>query len=59
MGRFIVDKEGRANAQLISAAPDLLEACRAAEDFVVGLDGAQAIWEQLRAAISKALKVHK
>jgi hypothetical protein len=33
---------------------DLIEACKAAQDFVVGLDGAQTIWEQLRAAIRKA-----
>ena len=33
---------------------DLIEACKAAQDFVVGLDGAQTIWEQLRTAIRNA-----
>ena len=52
--RFIVNKEDRANAQLICAAPELLEVAKAAEDFVVGIEGAQAIWEQLRVVIRKA-----
>lgn len=45
-----------ANARLIAAAPELLEACRSAEDFLATVedDAALAIYDQLRAAIAKA-----
>lgn len=44
-----------ANARLIAAAPDLLEACKAAEDFCAACPGeaANAIYRQLHAAIAK------
>jgi len=42
------------DARLIAAAPDLLEACRGAQEFVVGLEGAQQTWSALYNAIRKA-----
>ena len=55
----ISEGEAEANARLIAAAPDLLEACEAALGFVEELEqrGIVADWsrkDQLRAAIDKA-----
>lgn len=63
--RFTPPKEqAEANAQLIAAAPELLEACQHALLLLSGLstdgeitmtpDGKDAITEQLRSAITKA-----
>lgn len=49
------EDETEANARLIAAAPDLLEAANAAFDFLGGVDGASEIREQLLVAINKAL----
>ena len=46
--------EALANARLIAAAPDLLEACRAGL-YVAEAEGANATAAIIRAAISKAL----
>ena len=45
-----------ANAHLIAAAPDLYEACAAAEDFCAAHpgDAANAIYKQLNAALARA-----
>ena len=48
-------EEGAANARLIAAAPDLLEACRVAFDQTCS-SGRPKDWEQLRAAIAKATR---
>lgn len=44
------------NARLIAAAPDLLAACQAAEDFLASVDSDEAlsIYDQLHAAIARA-----
>lgn len=42
---------GDANAFLIAAAPDLLEACKTAIDYV---DFGRPVWVELREAIAKA-----
>jgi hypothetical protein len=46
-------EETRANARLIAAAPDLLEACKVAFHQTCSA-GRPKDWEQLRAAIAKA-----
>ncbi len=43
-----------ADARLIAAAPDLLEACDAALHWITDIDNANRTVKQLRAAISKA-----
>lgn len=48
------DEMDRANANLIAAAPDLLNACEEAFDFLGGADGASAIRAKLLNAILKA-----
>ena len=47
------DDEVKANANLIAAAPDLLEACKAALNMVE-TDLGPPNWDILRAAIAKA-----
>lgn len=46
--------EGRANAQLIAAAPDMLAALEAGVEFLGGVDGAVGIRAVLLSAIAKA-----
>jgi hypothetical protein len=46
-----------ANARLIAAAPDLLDACKVAFDQTCAV-GRPKDWEQLRAAIAKATGEH-
>ena len=50
-----VSEQGRANARLIAASPDLLAACRAALDVLSGGGDKKEseVREQLRAAIAK------
>jgi hypothetical protein len=51
-------REGKANAKLISAAPDLLEACKRAFSFFMDMSGCkegQPVVEALYDSISKAL----
>lgn len=49
----VIDRgtEGRANARLIAAAPDLIEACEA---YLYGRKGNRACEAMMRAAIAKA-----
>ncbi|HKB54226.1 MAG TPA: hypothetical protein VKD22_09510 [Ramlibacter sp.] len=49
-----VDAEGEANARLVAAAPDLLEACRLALPHHQG--GHSKVGAALRAAIAKAVQ---
>lgn len=53
----MLDEQEQANARLISASPDLFQACRAAESFIVdsGFNGAAQLVAQIRAALTKAL----
>ena len=46
------DEEQKANARLIAAAPDLLDACKAARDALT--DGNEVVWQKLVSAIAKA-----
>lgn len=48
------EAETFANARLIAAAPDLLEACEAAEQWLAGWASASPYIAQLQAAIAKA-----
>jgi hypothetical protein len=50
----ISDEDRAFIVRAVNAHEDLLEALREAEEFVVGLDGAQMIWEKIRAAIARA-----
>lgn len=43
-----------ANARLIAAAPDLLEACRLSQDLLVALAGGGEVLRKVGAAIAKA-----
>jgi hypothetical protein len=45
---------GEANARLIAAAPDLLDACRAAEEWLNSWASAEPYIATIRAAIAKA-----
>lgn len=47
------DRALDANARLIAAAPDLLDACKSALNMING-DGHPPNWDLLRAAIAKA-----
>lgn len=49
-----ISKTDRANARLIAAAPDLLEAANEAFEFLGGVDGAAEVRGKLLAAIIKA-----
>jgi len=42
------------NGNLIAAAPDMLEALKAAEEWVCPVEGSQMLWEHIRKAIRKA-----
>lgn len=46
-----------ANARLIAAAPDLLNACRKAEEWLSGWASADPYIDVIRAAIAKAVSV--
>lgn len=46
--------EGQANARLIAAAPDLLEACKQAREWLAGWASAEPYIDALEAAIAKA-----
>lgn len=48
-----------ADAYLIAAAPDLLEACRKAEEWLEGWASAEPYLSVIRAAIAKATKEWK
>lgn len=53
------DGEQTANARLIAAGPELLEACEASLDFLEGVESCPirtALYQQLDAAIQKATK---
>ena len=51
----VVDNwDANANARLIAAAPDLLEALEAVADYWAGGDVPEALDTQMRAAIAKA-----
>lgn len=52
-GDLSIKSEVEANARLIAAAPELLEACKRAFDQT-DKDARPADWEMLRAAIAKA-----
>jgi len=49
-----LDDEDRANAYLIAAAPELLEACRKAEEWLSGWASADPYIDVIRAAIARA-----
>lgn len=58
------DDEGRANARLIASAPDLLAACKAADEYMTDRSETRCKWRQrdqdlfehLRQAIARAEK---
>lgn len=50
----LYNRAAPANARLIAAAPDLLEALRAAEDWLDGWVSAEPQLAMIRAAIAKA-----
>ena len=50
--------EAEANARLIAAAPDLLTACKAAEEWLSGWASAEPYLATIRAAILKAESSH-
>lgn len=52
-GDFLVDEQTRANARLIAAAPDLLDALEACYDYG-GLTGDSWVVDKVVAAIEKA-----
>ena len=58
LDRYEFDKEELANAQLIAAAPELLEACKSACDYYEMLERATSVehpvLSELRQAIAKA-----
>ncbi len=55
-GAAVEDQDGYANARIIAAAPDLLEACKCALNSLdmIGATRGSPITTQLRAAIAKA-----
>ncbi len=56
--RRVDEEEDQANARLISAAPDLLAACRVAQPLIAAFKDDDCMWAcftQLTAAIYKAL----
>jgi len=52
----LTDKTALSNAKLISAAPDLLHACKIALDCLIYTEISSHIQEVLKAAINKATK---
>lgn len=53
-GEYVCDGDGEANARLITAAPELLDALQAVLDYG-SMTGASWIEDKARAAIAKAL----
>lgn len=51
---FMMPPEVAANARLIAAAPDLLKACEAAEEWLSGWASAEPYLTTIRAALSSA-----
>lgn len=53
-GFYATASQANANASLIAAAPELLEACKSALDWLQGWESAEPFSATLRAAIAKA-----
>lgn len=51
---LLSESEALANARLIAAAPDLLKACEAAEEWLSGWASAEPYLTTIRAALSSA-----